>query len=507
MKLFTSKNSKLMDEYAIKKLSVPPIVLMEHASRGVYEELAVRFWPLSDKNFIVLCGTGNNGGDALCITRMLLLDGAGVSVFLMNGSPSTDEAKTELMVLKKTFPSLKTFDGKKTAEIRKRTTKNSIIIDGVFGTGFSSKKPLPKHVKDAFKVCEKALFKLSIDVPSGLSADTGELSDGAFKADISVSFGVPKVGLYTAPGALNSERVAVKSLFVGTPNLETPYELLTEETARKLIKPLKRTLNAHKGKYGHLAIISPQKGMEGAVAMCALSALRAGTGLVSIIATDETQEALRKRMPMLTSEIMIKTLKNVGVNFKNFSAVVIGPGFGKSRKKEFELIVKKCVVPIVIDADAINLMAEDKNILAFLRKSTNVILTPHPGEMARLCKKNSEQVQKSRLSVLETFCKGAKFTVLLKGFRSILHAPDGRVFINPTGGPALAKGGSGDVLSGIVGAFLAQGLKPYEAGALGMYVHGSCADKVINEKAGANFTLLPTDVINELGETMGWLTE
>jgi len=507
MKLFTSQTSKFVDEYAIKKLSIPPIVLMEHASRGVYEELAVRFWPLSDKNFVILCGSGNNGGDAFCTARMLLLDGAGVSVFLMNGNPRTDEAKTELLVLKKTFPGLKIFDGKKTAEIKKRITKNTVVIDGVFGTGFSSNKPLPKHIKDGFKVCEKAVFKLSIDVPSGLNADTGELSDGAFKADISVSFGVPKVGLYTAPGALNSEHVAVKSLFVGMPVLKTPYELLTEETARRLIKPLKRTLNAHKGKYGHLAIIAPQKGMEGAVAMCALSALRAGTGLVSVIATDETQDALRKRMPMLASEVMVKTLKDVGENFKSFSAVVIGPGFGKSRKKVFEHIVKKCIAPIVIDADAINLMAEDEFILDVLKKKSGVILTPHPGEMARLCKKSSEQVQKSRLSVLETFCKGAKFSVLLKGFRSILHTPDGRVFINSTGGPALAKGGSGDVLSGIVGAFLAQGLKPYEAGALGMYVHGSCADKVIDEKVGANFTLLPTDVIDELGETMGWLTE
>lgn len=507
MKLFTSTNANTVDHNAINKLSVPLSTLMEHASRGVYEELAVRFWPLNNVDFVVLCGSGNNGGDALCTSRMLLLDGANVSVFLMNGLPKTKESKAQLLILKKTFPKLKFIDGKKTLEIKKRITKNTVVIDGVFGTGFSCKKQIPKHIKNAFEISKKAMFKLSIDVPSGLDVDTGELANDAFSADLSVSFALPKLGLYTAPGALNAGHVIVKSLFVGVPELKTNYELLTEKTVRGIIKPICRTLNSHKGKYGHLAIIAPQKGMEGAVAMCACAALRAGTGLVSVIAIDETKEALRKRMPMLESEVMITTLKEVQSSFKNFSAVVVGPGFGKTRKKELKLIIEKCTVPMVIDADAINLIAEDKTILTLLRKKDKAILTPHPGEMARLCKTSSEKVQSSRLLVLEKFCKGAKFSLLLKGFRSLLYTPKGSIFINVTGGPALAKGGSGDVLSGIIASFLAQGLKPCDAGALGMFVHGACSDKILEEKQGANFTMLPTDVIEKLGEVIGWLTE
>lgn len=507
MKLYTSKDSRAVDQHAMKQLSTHPLVLMEHASRGIYEELGIRFWPFFDKDFVVLCGNGNNGGDGLCLARMLGLEGARVSVVLLNGEPRTKEAKAQLKILTKTLPLVPVFKSSGAGNLKRLINSKTIVIDAVFGTGFKSGLVIDKRIKSAFEACRKAFFKVSVDIPSGVDADSGEVSNGAFKADLSVSFALPKLGLYTAPGALYSGQVTVKSLFAGMPVLKTKYELLTETTTREMIKPLKRTINSHKGKYGHLAVIAPEKGMEGAVGMSVLAALRSGTGLISVIASDENIDSLRKRMPMLPAEAMIKSIDDIDPSFKGFSAVLVGPGYGRKRKALLKSIIKNSKAPLIIDADAINIIADDKELFSLIRKRKDLILTPHPGEMARLCKTSSDKIQEQRMKVLEGFCSDKQFSVLLKGYRSLLYAGSERIFINSTGGPSLAKGGSGDVLSGIIGSFCAQGLKPYEAGALGMFIHGACADVISEEKSSSDISMLPTDVINKLGETIGWLIE
>jgi ADP-dependent NAD(P)H-hydrate dehydratase / NAD(P)H-hydrate epimerase len=507
MKLYTSKIARSIDAYAIKELGMPSLVLMEHASRGLYEEIAIRFWPLYDKEFVILCGNGNNGADGLCVSRLLALDGARVDVFLLNGEPVTKDGKTELKILKKTIPNINIYGVKKINELKKIIKRHTIVIDAVYGTGFNSNKGLSKQILSAFELCKKADFKIALDVPSGLDVDTGEVTQGALNCNITVTFAVPKVGLYTAPGAVHAGQVAIKSLFCGMPKIDSQYELLTERKAKELVHPLKRTLNSHKGRYGHLAVIAPQEGMEGAVAMSIMAALRSGLGLVSVVCINGTATELRKRMSMLTAEAMIKNIDQIDSSFKDFDAVLIGPGYGTKRKEELKELLDKIRIPIIIDADAINIISGDAKLISKIKNRKDVLLTPHPGEMARLCKTSSDAIQSKRLRMLEDFCKDKKFSLLLKGYRSLLYADKNNILVNSTGGPALAKGGSGDVLSGIIASFVAQGLKPYQAGALGMFVHGACADTLLEEKGVSELSMLPTDVISKLGDVISWLIE
>lgn len=210
---------------------------------------------------------------------------------------------------------------------------------------------------------------------------------------------------------------------------------------------------------------------------------------------------------MLAAEAMIKNIDQIDSSFKDFDAVLIGPGYGTKRKEKLKELLDKIRIPIIIDADAINIISTDAKLVSKIKNRKDILLTPHPGEMAHLCKTSSDAIQSKRLRMLEDFCKDKKFSLLLKGYRSLLYADKNNILVNSTGGPALAKGGSGDVLSGIIASFVAQGLKPYQAGALGMFVHGACADALLEEKGVSELSVLPTDVISKLGDVISWLIE
>ena len=514
MKIYTSQHSKEADKYAIEQMGIPSVVLMEHASRGVFEEIVARFPNVHLNNFLVLYGTGNNGGDALSVSRMLLFAGCKVNIVEAVGAPKTPDSQLQMEMLLKTAHGKDNLKQIAKSEVSKHINDNTIVIDGVFGTGFKveSTKSLDSDLIKLFKDIRKAPYVISVDVPSGVDSDTGEVAPGAIEADCTISFIFPKVGLFIAPASMHAGDVIVKPLFFPVKHIKTNYELITEHFARELIEPLKRTANSHKGTYGHVAIISPDKGMEGAVAMSAMAALRSGAGLVTVIAVNETTDLLRQRMSMLTPEIMVSGIKiddktgpELMDDFKKFNSLVIGPGFGKTRKAILKKILEHITIPMVIDADALNLIAEDHDLFDIMKKK-EAILTPHPGEMSRLVPQ-SKDIQEHRLRALEEYVKGQKFCVLLKGYRSMLGLGDGRVFINYTGNPSLSKGGSGDVLSGLIASFSAQGLEIWKAGVLGMYVHGLCADRLVTEEKNSDFGILPTDIINELGTVIRCLTE
>ena len=514
MKIYTSEHSKEADKYAIDQMGIPSVVLMEHASRGVFEEIVARFPNVLLNNFIVMYGTGNNGGDALSVARMLLFAGCKVNIVESVGAPKTPDSQLQMDMLLKTAHGKDNLKQIAKNEISKHIDDNTIVIDGVIGTGFKVEpsRSLSKDLIKLFKDVRKAPYVFSIDVPSGIDVNTGEVTQGAIEADCTISFIFPKVGLFIAPASIHAGDVIVKPLFFPIKNIDTNYELITEHFAKGLIDPLKRTSNSHKGTYGHVAIISPDKGMEGAVAMSAMAALKSGTGLVTVLAVNETTDALRQRMPMLTPEIMVssitiedKTGPELMDDFKKFNSMVVGPGFGKKRKTILKKLLEHLTLPMVIDADALNLISENSALFDVV-KGKEAILTPHPGEMSRLFLEIKD-IQEHRLRALEKYVKGQKFCVLLKGYRSMLGRGNGHVFVNYTGNPSLSKGGSGDVLSGLIASFNAQGLEIWKAGILGMYVHGLCADKLVMEDKSSDFGILPTDIINELGPVIRCLTE
>jgi NAD(P)H-hydrate epimerase len=497
MKLYTAEQSANVDVLATKKIGIPSLVLMEHAARGVFEELELRFVSICAHRFIVLYGPGNNGGDALAVARMLLLKGAEVILVEALGKPKTDDCKIEMKILLNTDKGIKKLKIISPEQVSRHMDDSVIVIDGVFGTGFKKSGKVNKGLAKLFGSVECAPYIVAIDVPSGIEADTGAAENWALSADLTVTFALPKVGLYVSPGAVHSGEVVVKDLYTLAAPDKTPYELLDDTYVRDLLLKLNRKKESHKGNYGHVLIMSPEQGMEGAVCLCATAALKSGAGLVSVAAVNESTNNLRERMPKLSPEVMVKEFD---INLlKNFNVVVAGPGFGKKRKKELEQIIKHTKGALVLDADALNIISENRAMLKLVSQNKNTILTPHPGEMARLI--NIKDVQIQRLNVLRLFVSQCNISTVLKGYMSLIASRDGKIFVNPTGNPGLSKGGSGDVLSGIIASLCAQGLDVVEAGAAGVYVHGLCADSLL-DKGASVLNITPSDVINELGNVL-----
>jgi len=497
MKLYTAKQTREVDSLAINKIGLPPLVLMEHAARGVFEELELRFCCLCAHKFIVLYGPGNNGGDALALSRMLLLKGAEVILVEALAKPATQDCKKEMQILLQTDKLLSGLKKIKPEQVSKHIDDTTIVIDGVFGTGFKKGNKIDKKIKKLFDAAAEAPYVVAIDVPSGVDVDTGVAAEWALTADLTVTFALPKIGLYVSPGAVHNGEVVVKDLYTLASPDATPYELLDADNVKNLFWNLRRKKESNKGSYGHVLIISPELGMEGAVTLCATAALKSGAGLVSVAAINESTQSLRKRIPKLPPEVMVKDFDIKTLN--KYSVVVAGPGYGKKRKKELKEIIKNVKGPLVLDADALNIISEDKELLRLVGKNKNAILTPHPGEMARLA--NIKDVQIQRLNVLKLFVLENDINLILKGYMSLVASREGKIFVNPTGNPGLSKGGSGDVLSGMIAAFCAQGLSIVEAGLAGVYVHGICADMLVDDGVSV-LTITPTDIIEEIGNAL-----
>ena len=286
MKLYTAGQSADVDALAIKKIGIPSLVLMEHAARGVFEELELRFVSLCDHRFIVLYGSGNNGGDALSVARMLLVRGAEVLLVEALGKPKTDDCKIEMGILLNTDKGIKKLRTISPEQVSRYIDDSAIVIDGVFGTGFKRSGKGNKGLEKLFASVEEAPYIVAIDVPSGVEADTGVSESWALSADLTVTFALPKIGLYVSPGAVHSGEVVVKDLYTLTTPDSTPYELLDDMYVRSLLLKLNRKKESNKGNYGHVLIMSPEAGMEGAVCLCATAALKSGAGLVSIAAVN-----------------------------------------------------------------------------------------------------------------------------------------------------------------------------------------------------------------------------
>lgn len=275
--------------------------------------------------------------------------------------------------------------------------------------------------------------------------------------------------------------------------------IITNGQIVDLVSRLKRPVDSHKGMFGKIGVVSSAEGMEGAVAMACEAAYRSGAGIVSVISLDEKIFTLRARMPMLIPEVMIKEF----VDF-NFAAIVVGSGFGKKRSTLLRRILKYSSGPIVLDADALNILSEEPDIMKFCARE-NIIITPHPAEMGRLLKVSVNDIQKDRVAAVKKAIEVYGFTVVLKGYKTLIAGPGTEIFENPTGNPALSKGGCGDVLSGMIAGFIGQGLHLLDAGMLGAYLHGQCADYLVNEKGVSELSVMPTELMSVISHCLSSL--
>ncbi|MEE9542306.1 MAG: NAD(P)H-hydrate dehydratase, partial [Thermodesulfobacteriota bacterium] len=388
------------------------------------------------------------------------------------------------------------------ADIKKHSdffAHSALIIDSLLGTGLSS------DVRGVVKACldyinSKSIRVLSIDMPSGVSADTGEVMGTAVRADITATFALPKLGLYQYPGREYAGRIEVVD--IGAPRilLEDPLlpsNLIDDALVRSILRP--RGVNTNKGSFGHLLVVAGSPGKSGAAYLAATAAMRAGAGLVTIA----LPRGLNPLMEVKTTEVMtvplpetkagtlsIEALPALKRLITGKSALVIGPGLGDS--KEVGGLVRALLTekdiklpPVLIDADGLNVLKNDISILKKVK--TKLVVTPHPGEMARLLKVTSERVQRERVFSARNLTKKTGAVTLLKGAGTVISAPKDKsdeIFINPAGSPALASAGTGDVLSGMIGAFMANGYTPAKSAVVGVYLHGLAAEKLSNETGG-----------------------
>lgn len=512
--VLTSEEMYRLDRLAMEKYGVPSLTLMENAGRGVFEFLKRKIPDLKLKKIIVVAGKGNNGGDGFVVARHLLEAGAKVRVFtLAQEKEIRGEAAVQMARYREKGGEVRVLGPEVAGEAPWRTPFEDadLLIDAIFGIGFSGKVSAETgEIIEAMNRSQKKI--LAIDLPSGLSADSGKALGPTVRATWTVTLENPKTGLVHSEAAdFVGELEVVK---IGIPHeayddLAPKIHWMTGREMRPLITPRKKT--AHKGDFGHLLLVGGSSTKPGAILLAGRAALRAGAGLVTVALPDkafkkipsategggEFLELMYEPLPSTFSGTLSrKASKKLERLLEGKSAVAVGPGMGVNA--DTTAIVKRqlreCVVPTVFDADALNSITGVKGWQAL--PDQEIIFTPHPGEMGRLIGATSSRVQQDRLSIARDFAEKHGVSVVLKGFRTLTALPTGEVFINSTGNPGMATAGMGDVLTGVIGSLLAQGMRPEKAAAAGVYLHGRAGDRVA-ERLGDR-GLLASDVIEEL---------
>jgi hydroxyethylthiazole kinase-like uncharacterized protein yjeF len=507
VKVLTAAQMRDVDRRTVEA-GIPGIVLMENAGHRVVEFLSEKFAPLENHRIVVLCGKGNNGGDGLVVARQLYtrfklqrLD------VVLAGDPGEmhGEAAENLQMLHTAGCPVE-------FEITREMYPATIVVDALLGTGLHGPAEgrmaeIIREINDGFPLADI----VAVDLPSGMQSDTGKLEGDVVSANYTVTFTAPKVCQVLSPAAEHCGKL--RAAPIGTPPAmfenddSIQLSLVQPELFRRLFEP--RELDANKGRYGHVLVIAGGRGKTGAAAMTGLAALKAGAGLTTVASASSAIQAIASFAPELMTaplpetdagSISIHALDHgvlAGIAEKK-TVAALGPGLGTHPEtvQFVHRLVKELPLPLVIDADGLNALASTD-----LRGPAPRILTPHPGEMSRLAMRTVEQIQADRVGTAQWFAQEHGVYLVLKGHRTITACPDGRTFVNPTNSPALATGGTGDVLTGMIAGLLAQFPDRLEAAILAaVYLHGRAGElgaAAIGEKA-----FLATDILMYLPEAM-----
>ncbi len=484
LKIVSSSQMREIDRLATSQFGVPELVLMENAGIQSMLFLEECLGGLEGKKVGIFCGKGNNGGDGFVLARHLLARGLDPVVYLVaRAGELKGSAKTNIDAYAGAGGRIKEFLDETDLRQHKIAIRHAdALVDAILGTGANAE--LGGMLKTAVeKINEWKRFCLSLDVPTGMSADKGAVYGLHVRADATITFGLPKVGLMFYPAADSVGRLKVADVSFPHPLIESsPFEaFLTDAAFVKSILP-KRPADAHKGIYGHAIVTGGSEGMGGAVGLAALSALKVGAGL----STAAVAAPLARQFELGVMEVMSlplgETIDAPGNAEKiadfagDKSVVLIGPGMGvgKGRAELVSRLVSSLRRPMIIDADGLNNIAGQKQVLKSAQSP--VVVTPHPGEMARLTGKTAAEINADRLGVAKAFAAENNCVVVLKGARTVIAGPDGTAYVNPTGNQNLASGGTGDVLGGMIAGYIAQGLSPIDSAVAAAYVHGLAAD-------------------------------
>jgi len=499
MKVLTAAEMREVDRRTIE-MGIPGIVLMENAGLRVVEFLAERFAPLDSQRLLVLCGKGNNGGDGMVVARQIHTRFPRCELNVVLCADAADLRGDAL----ENYRMLRACGCPVQAQIPPQALRATIVVDALLGTGISG--PPQGAVQEFIRQINSgfpAAKVVAVDIPSGMPADAAESPGLVARADYTVTFTAPKLGQVLPPNCDAAGELVVRP--IGSPPellQDAQVELLEPSMFQSVLAP--RPPGAHKGTFGHALIVAGSRGKSGAAALCGLGALRAGAGLATVASASSAVPLIAAHAPELMTEPLAETphgsiALNAGLAraAEGKAVVAMGPGLG--RQPEIPILVRNFMEnttqPLVLDADA--LVDVPKVAGAGLVR----VLTPHPGEMARLIGKPATAVQADRMGVARAFAASHGVTLVLKGQRTLIAFADGRVWINPTGTPAMGTAGTGDVLTGMIAGFLSQfPQQPGQAVAAAVYLHGLAGQ--IGARALGERSLMATDLLRYLPAAM-----
>jgi len=517
MYLVTAEEMRAFDATAIHDFGIPGAVLMENAGRGTFLMLARHLGRnVEGLKVSVLAGPGNNGGDGYVIARYLINQGADVSTFLLSSRDKIKgDAFLNLQILEKMTSRIFQIADKDALNQAAHTWAHSdVIVDAMLGTGLASEVRSPyREAIEEINRCHG--LRVAVDIPSGLDSNTGRVLGAVVQADLTATYGFMKLGMSLYPGVEYCGRVEVVDICLPT-NLvdKDPHRafLYSKAGLDSYLNP-RLDPQAHKGTFGHLLVVGGSPGKTGAPAMAARAASRVGAGLVTVGIPASLNAILEVKLTEEMTEPLPETptsgyldesaAERIITLAQNKRCLVLGPGLsaGHSIPEVLEQVLASYKGCAVIDADGLNALSQ--RLDAVKRSEATIVLTPHPGEMARLAGISTREVQQDRIGVARRLALECGAWVVLKGARTITAAADGKVFVNVSGNPWMASGGQGDVLSGILGGLLVQGIPAEEAVPLGVYLHGLAADRLVQRNGPS--PVPACDVIEEIPRLVGEL--
>lgn len=490
MEVVSIEKAKRMDKETIDKIGIPSIVLMENAAENIFRNIVHK-----GNSFLFFCGVGNNGGDGLAVARKLFLDKKNIKVYIVGDlKKGTKEFLINYNILNNLGIEMINVD-KITQDIISNIKEADLIIDSIMGVGLNRNiKGIIYQLID--EINKNAKYIVSIDNPTGLNADTGKEMGIAIKSSLTFVIEVLKKGYFNLGakeylGEINLVNIGIPE-GVKEKNSES-IRIIHEENYKKLIP--KRGIYGHKGSYGKTVILAGSRGMTGAAYITTEAAVKTGSGLVSLVVEKDIQPILSSKL-IEAMTVNYEEEEKISKLINEANVIICGPGLGKKdiNKSMLYRFINNSRCPIVLDADALNIISEDKEILKKLEYRS--VITPHVGEMARLINRKISYINDNRIDVCREYAKN-NIVTLLKGYNTVISNGDD-VIINNVGNSKMASGGMGDCLTGIIGSLISQGINIYESAVLGAYIHGSIGDMISKSR----YVVTVEDVISEISKFM-----
>ena len=510
MKLVTSAEMRNLELELARDYAIPTVLMMESAAKSVADECLSMLREHKIQPALIICGTGNNGGDGLAVARALFFENVPVKVVLVGDELKLKgDAKINMDITSRLgIPMLVLKSEEELPSLERLIGVSDIMIDALFGTGLDREVTgLYKAVIELINRAKKRV--LSIDAPSGINSDTGEVMGAAVKANRTVTLGLPKIGLYHYPGCVFAGDIVIKNNFVPQRLIDRQNfkaEIFLDEEIPELLP--KRWERSNKGSFGRVYMVAGCGNMPGAAVLASKAALKSGCGLVRACVTQNVANVIHMSVPEAVTLILperngalaLESLPPLLAELESASCVLVGPGLSATdATAEFlEGLLPEISSPLMLDADALNILAKDLSMLRLI--NAPFVITPHPAEMSRLSGVKIPDILKNPTDCAREFSKTHNCVTVLKDAKTVVSTPNGDIYINTSGNNSLAKAGSGDALAGIIAGFIAQGLAPFAACKLGTFIHGRAGESASREKS--NYGVLCTDLIDEIPKVM-----